>query len=83
MSAETDYFDWDNDPAVVVPVIDPNTNKALGYRGFYYRERTSPEWIAATGANVGDFYEDGLKISKSVFEMSFGVIGEELPSLPT
>lgn len=68
---------------MVVPVIDSNTNKVLGYRGFYYREDESPEWIAATGANVGDFYEDGLKISKSVFESAFGVIGEELPSLPT
>lgn len=71
---ETLYFTWEERPAVIQPVADGD----FGY--FIYQG--NDDWTLATPQQVADFFIDGSKMSKSDFEIKFGVIGIDLPNLP-
>ncbi len=71
---DTLYFKWESGPAVLVPVGEGD----LGY----FIPPDDGNWRLATPSQIADFFVDGIKLSKSDFENTFGVIGESLPDLP-
>jgi hypothetical protein len=77
MSKVTDYFSWQDGPAVVAENInDPSISRG------YYIAFDGKEWSTANGAQVFDFFKDGEPMKKATFEERFGSIGQDLPSLP-
>ena len=71
---ETLYFTWEERPAVIQPVGDGDFG--------YCISPGNDDWTLATPQQVADFFIDGSKMSKSDFEIKFGVIGVDLPNLP-
>ena len=70
---ETLYFTWEERPP----------HKPVGDGDFaYFISPGNDDWTLATPQQVADFYIDGTKMSKSDFEIKFGVIGVDLPNLP-
>ena len=71
---ETLYFIWEEGPAVIEPIGDGDFG--------YFISPGNNDWTLATPRQIADFFIDGLKMSKSDFEIKFGVIGADLPNLP-
>ena len=69
------YFTWEEGPAVINPV-------EAGYPGFFISPGNS-DWTPAYPNQVTDFFVDGSKMSETDFEAKFGVIGKDLPELPS
>ena len=74
MEKETLYFSWEDGPAVINPV-------EAGYFGFFISPGNS-DWTLAEPSQVAYFFVDGSKMSKTDFEIKFGIIGKDLPELP-
>jgi len=72
----THYFDWEGGPAVVGEV-EPDV--AHGY----YMQPDDVDWVQANNLMVLDFFNDGRPLSEESFQNEYGIIGEDLPELPT
>ena len=70
----TDFFAWENGPALV------GVSGEFAKPFFLSEEGNS--WVAASGPQMIDFWEDGVKLSKEDFDLRFGVMGDNLPNLP-
>jgi hypothetical protein len=69
------YWNYEDQPGVIVEL------NSGSFRGFLIPEGAT-EWEPQTHLEVIDWYEYGVKISKSNFENSFRKIGDQLPQLP-
>jgi hypothetical protein len=74
----TKYFEWENGPAVVAK--NEIENYIVGF--FIPYDSVTDDWVVADGAQVYDFYIDGMQLSQGEFEAEFGIIGEDLPDIP-
>ena len=74
----TKYFEWEGGPAVIA-----EPDGADYVVGFYIKyDDDFNNWQSADGAQIADFYIDGIKMSQAEFEAEFGIIGQDLPDLP-
>ena len=70
----TDFFGWENGPALIGRIDE--------FAKPFFLPPTEDSWVAASGEQMVDFFEDGTKLSKEDFEDEFGIIGVDLPDLP-
>lgn len=74
----TKYFEWEGGPAVIA---EPDSADYVV--GFYIKyDDDFNNWQSADGAQIADFYIDGIRMSEPEFEAEFGIIGQDLPDLP-
>jgi len=78
MEAEdTLYFSWDGDPAVF------SLNREAGFDEVFFIRGDSRDWAEGDGPLYAEIAINGDRLSKPDFESTFGIIGEDLPTLPT
>lgn len=73
MENKTFYFEWENNPAVLMP-----TGRKT-YFGYFIKDNN---WETANAVQIGDFFDDGEILNKGEFDKRFGGIGKKLPKLP-
>jgi len=71
----THYFEWNNTPSVVGNVNDTEAT------GFFLN--TKGKWDKAKPITILEFFNTGSEMDKDTFEKNFGVIGQDLPALPS
>ena len=74
---ELSYLSWERGPAIIGAFREEGVTKA------FFIPVGGSDWIKASGGQYGDIGENGGLLSKEEFEKRFGVIGKDLPSLPT
>ena len=65
---ETLYFSWQGDPEVIAPNSDES-----GYLAFFMKPEDK-DWSPAGMGKISDWYENGSTLSKSEFEVFFGIL---------
>ena len=71
------YFAWNYTCAVMCDYPEEGVTRA------FYLDNDNNEWIIASGGQYGDIGVDGAHLTIDEFEEKFGVIGKDLPSIPT
>ena len=70
------YFDWEGAPAILV---ERDADSTYGF----YIPSDGADWVNASNWNVLDWYKDGEPVDRDRFESKFGVIGKDLPAVPS
>ena len=70
----THYFEWQAEPAVVGETSDTTSG------GYYLVDN---KWKVAMGVTILELFNVADQLSKQEFESMFGVIGKDIPALPT
>ena len=70
----TNYFDWENIPAVVGDVSETH------FSGFYI-DVDDNTWNKAKPVTILELFRVAEELNKNDFEATFGVIGKDLPPL--
>ena len=71
----TNYFDWENIPAVVGDVSETH------FSGFYI-DVDDNTWVKTKPVTILELFRVADELNKHDFEATFGVIGKDLPALP-
>lgn len=71
------YFSWDGDPAVF------SLNERAGFDEVFFIRGDNRDWVEGDGPLYAEIAINGDRLSKPDFESAFGIIGEDLPTLPT
>ena len=72
------FLSGEGGPAVVA--VNESEDYMVGF--FIPYDSVTDDWVVADGAQLYDFYIDGIQLSEREFEAEFGIIGEDLPELP-
>ena len=76
MNNITHYFSWDLRPAILV-------NRGSFYNGYYLQDTSDKEWNEAPIESVLDMFVEGVEMDVKEFEKEFGVLGEDIPDVPS
>ena len=71
------YFAWNYTCAIMCDYQEEGVTRA------FYIDDTTGKWKIASGGQYGDIGVDGAHLTIDEFEEKFGVIGKDLPSIPT
>jgi len=71
------YLSWNYTCAIMCEYPEEDVSRA------FYLDTDNNEWVIASGGQYGDIGENGGLLKIDEFEERFGVIGEDLPSIPT
>ena len=68
------YFEWQAEPAVVGETSDTTSG------GYYLVDN---KWKRAMAITILELFNVADQLSKQEFESMFGIIGKDIPALPT